>query len=94
MNDVAASLAQLGVSHLRESTLVGPDGDSTVVDNGEHTDKCAEHPTQTKDVFCVTCQIAICSQDWVLLFFYNRSVKYKNPWESVAASPPRIKAMK
>ena len=67
MNDVTASLAQLGVSHLRESTLVGPDGDSTAVDTGNHTDKCAEHPTQTKDVFCVTCQIAICSQARVFI---------------------------
>lgn len=58
MNEVTASLAQLGVTSVREATLpVGPDGDS-----GESSDMCSEHPNQVKDVFCLNCQMAICSQ--------------------------------
>ena len=50
--------AQLGVTSVREATLpVGPDGD-----NAESSDMCAEHPNQVKDVFCLNCQMAICSQ--------------------------------
>ena len=61
MNDVCASLVELGVNNTTSTTS----REITIDERGDgnyNGSMCAEHPTQPKDVFCLNCQMAICSQ--------------------------------